>query len=66
MSRWITVAGLLALAAPAMAQRGPAPYYEDTNNIPASPEIHLHTDKANVEQCVASIIGYLRHAGRLV
>ena len=21
-------------------QRGPAPYYEDTNNIPVSPEIH--------------------------
>src|SRR6202162_4791294 len=22
------------------AQRGPAPYYEDTNNIPVSPEVH--------------------------
>jgi len=33
---------------------------------PASPEIHLHTDKANVEQCVASIVGYLQHQGRLL
>lgn len=33
---------------------------------PLTPEIHLHTDKANVEQCVASIIGYLRHQGRLL
>jgi hypothetical protein len=24
----------------AFAQRGPAPYYEDTNNIPVSPEVH--------------------------
>ena len=22
-------------------QRGPAPFYEDTNNIPVSPEIHI-------------------------
>ena len=22
------------------AQRGPTPYYEDTNNVPASPEVH--------------------------
>ena len=21
-------------------QRGPAPYYEDTNNVPVSPEVH--------------------------
>jgi len=27
-------------AAPVAAQRGPAPYYEDTNNIPVSPEVH--------------------------
>jgi enterochelin esterase family protein len=31
---------LLALAATSWAQRGPAPYYEDTKNIPTSPEIH--------------------------
>jgi enterochelin esterase-like enzyme len=30
-----------AFAAGALyAQRGPAPYYEDTNNIPVSPEVH--------------------------
>ena len=23
-----------------LGQRGPAPYYEDTNNIPVSPEVH--------------------------
>ena len=22
-------------------QRGPAPYYEDTNNVPVSPEVHV-------------------------
>jgi len=27
-------------AATAMGQRGPTPYYEDTNNVPVSPEIH--------------------------
>ncbi len=32
--------GLLSLAAPAFCQRAPAPYYENTNNIPVSPEIH--------------------------
>ncbi len=32
---------LLSLTLPVMGQRGPAsPYYEDTNNVPASPEIH--------------------------
>ncbi|HVV46465.1 MAG TPA: alpha/beta hydrolase-fold protein [Bryobacteraceae bacterium] len=40
MYRWMAVSALLALAMPAVAQRGPAPYYEDTNNVPASPEIH--------------------------
>jgi adenylylsulfate kinase len=33
---------------------------------PAAPELHLHTDQASVEACVASMIGYLRHHGRLV
>jgi adenylylsulfate kinase len=33
---------------------------------PAMPEVHLHTDQATVEACVASMMGYLRHAGRLV
>lgn len=28
------------LVAPAFCQRGPAPFYEDTNNIPASPEVN--------------------------
>jgi enterochelin esterase-like enzyme len=28
------------IAAACLAQRGPAPYYEDTNNVPVSPEIH--------------------------
>jgi enterochelin esterase-like enzyme len=31
---------LLTLSAPFLAQRGPSPFYEDTNNVPASPEIH--------------------------
>ena len=30
----------IVLAASAFGQRGPAPYYEDTNKIPVSPEIH--------------------------
>ncbi len=25
---------------PAMGQRGPTPFYEDTNNVPVSPEVH--------------------------
>jgi adenylylsulfate kinase len=33
---------------------------------PACPEVHLHTDQASVEACVASMMGYLRHQGRLV
>ena len=28
------------IAATCLAQRGPTPYYEDTANIPVSPEIH--------------------------
>src|SRR5436305_4538771 len=36
----IAVFGLCWLTAPAFCQRGPAPYYEDTNNIPTSPEVH--------------------------
>src|SRR4051794_23681059 len=34
------VIGILWLAAPAFSQRGPAPFYEDTNNVPVSPEVH--------------------------
>ena len=26
--------------APVYGQRGPTPYYEDTNNVPVSPEVH--------------------------
>jgi hypothetical protein len=37
---YITVPFLLALSIPALAQRRPSPYYEDTNNVPNSPEIH--------------------------
>jgi adenylylsulfate kinase len=33
---------------------------------PPKPEIHLHTDNASIEQCAASIMGYLRHEGRLL
>ena len=38
----IAILTLTALTAPAFCQRGPArgPAYEDTNNVPASPEIH--------------------------
>src|SRR4029453_824609 len=36
----IAVLSLFCLAAPAFSQRGPTPYYEDTNNIPVSPEVH--------------------------
>lgn len=35
----VTVLGCLAVV-PAAGQRAPAPYYEDTNNVPVSPEIH--------------------------
>ena len=33
---------------------------------PSAPEVHLHTDQTPVEACVASMMGYLRFAGRLV
>src|SRR5690348_9403866 len=36
----IALFGLCWLTASAFCQRGPAPYYEDTNNIPTSPEVH--------------------------
>lgn len=36
----IVVCGLVWLAASAVGQRRPSPYYEDTNNIPVSPEVH--------------------------
>ena len=32
--------GLFCLASAAFYQRAPSPYYEDTNNIPVSPEVH--------------------------
>jgi enterochelin esterase-like enzyme len=39
--RFLSTAALCCLTAGAvLAQRGPAPFYEDTNNIPVSPEIH--------------------------
>ena len=35
------IIGLVSLSVPAFCQRGPAgPAYEDTNNVPVSPEIH--------------------------
>ncbi len=33
---------------------------------PMKPEVHVHTDQATVEQCVATILDYLRNAGRLL
>jgi enterochelin esterase-like enzyme len=36
----IVVAGMFWFASSGMCQRGPAPFYEDTKNIPVSPEIH--------------------------
>ena len=37
----IAIIGLVSLTVPAFCQRGPAaPAYEDTNNVPVSPEIH--------------------------
>lgn len=35
----IAFASLLWVSAPGIAQRAPIPYYEDTNNIPVSPEV---------------------------
>jgi 1,4-alpha-glucan branching enzyme len=37
---YITLPLLLTFSIPAVAQRAPSPYYEDTNNVPNSPEIH--------------------------
>lgn len=43
--RFLFAAALCGMAAGALySQRRPAPYYEDTNNIPVSPE--LHADRA--------------------
>src|ERR1700757_788158 len=39
MQQWIAL-GILCLASPLYSQRGGSPAYEDTNNIPASPEVH--------------------------
>jgi enterochelin esterase-like enzyme len=36
----IAAFGLVWLAASAFCQRAPSPYYEDTNNVPVSPEVH--------------------------
>jgi enterochelin esterase family protein len=36
----ITAALCWLSAGAAFCQRGPAPFYEDTNNIPVSPEVH--------------------------
>jgi adenylylsulfate kinase len=33
---------------------------------PVRPEVHVHTDQAAVEACVAAILEYLRNAGRLL
>ena len=39
--RMLSFAALCCLTAGAdLAQRGPTPYYEDTNNVPVSPEVH--------------------------
>ena len=40
MRTLITVTGVLGMAVLALCQRPPLPYYEDTNNIPVSPEVH--------------------------
>src|SRR3954468_2359205 len=37
---YVTLPFLLTLSIPAVAQHVPSPYYEDTNNVPNSPEIH--------------------------
>src|SRR3954462_12901963 len=34
-----SLACVVGMSAPALCQRGPAPYYEDTANVPASPEV---------------------------
>ena len=40
MRNSIALFGLLCIVAPAFCQRAAAPYYEDTDKIPASPEVH--------------------------
>ena len=41
MIRSVFVAALCCLApGPLFCQRGPTPFYEDTNNVPVSPEVH--------------------------
>jgi hypothetical protein len=37
---FIAVLCLLGLSQSGLCQRAPAPYYEDTNNVPVSPEVH--------------------------
>src|SRR3954468_5620400 len=36
----IALYAMFWISVPALCQRGPSPYYEDTNNVPVSPEIH--------------------------
>jgi hypothetical protein len=39
--RFLSAAALCCLASgAALCQRGPTPFYEDTNNVPVSPEVH--------------------------
>src|SRR5437764_2060233 len=39
--RFLSTAALCCVTAAALsAQRGPTPFYEDTNNVPVSPEVH--------------------------
>src|SRR5436305_613541 len=40
MRNSIALFGLLCIVAPAFCQRAPAPYYEDTDKVPVSPEVH--------------------------
>jgi enterochelin esterase-like enzyme len=40
MRIWIASFGLFCLSSLGVCQRAPAPYYEDTNNGPVSPEVH--------------------------
>jgi hypothetical protein len=36
----LALSAILAAGLPAFCQRGPTPYYEDTKNVPLSPEVH--------------------------
>ena len=40
MRNSLSLVALFCIVAPAFCQRAPAPYYEDTDKIPASPEVH--------------------------